>query len=302
MPVEEPAAAGVAPALSPGKHTISVNGLTQVYHVTGNGPVCVAHSGGPGVTWEYLRVPALERFLTMVYVEPIGTGGSGRLAPDDEGYSLDRYARQVEGLVSHIGEAVYLLGHSHGGFVMQRYALQNPAQVAGLIAYCTSPRWGAENGAEATRQLDRMAERLAHRPKAQAVVEAWNEGFEPTDEGHTAFFRAILPAYFADYWANEEALAPLRDGLLAWRVPSGLAGFDDREALRALSVPTLVLTARYDFVCGPRWADEMVAAVPGARLVTFEHCGHMVHLEDPDGFARAVTDFVQPGPGAQGQL
>jgi proline iminopeptidase len=301
MPVEDPAPAGVASALSPGEHAISVDGLTQVYHVAGDGPVCVAHPGGPGVSWEYLRVPELELFLTMVYVEPIGTGGSDRLAPDGEGYRLDRYVRQVEGLVSHIGGPVYALGHSHGGFVMQRYALRNPSRVAGLIAYCTSPRWGAENRAEAARQLDLMAGRLAHRPGIGAVVKAWHDGYEPTDEGHTAFLRTILPAYFADYWANEEALAPLRDGLRAWRVPNGLDGFDDGEALRALSVPTLVLTARYDFICGPRWAAEMVAAVPGARLVTFQRSGHFVHLEDPEGFAGAVAGFVQPGPGTRRQ-
>ncbi|MFF0222080.1 hypothetical protein [Streptomyces sp. NPDC004629] len=42
--------------------------------------VRIAHPGGPGIGWEYLRMPGLERHLAMVCVEPVGTGDSGRLA------------------------------------------------------------------------------------------------------------------------------------------------------------------------------------------------------------------------------
>jgi proline iminopeptidase len=59
---------------------LSVDGIRQVYHVAGRGPVCVAHSGGPGIHWAYLRSPELEERFTMVYLEPVGTGESGRLA------------------------------------------------------------------------------------------------------------------------------------------------------------------------------------------------------------------------------
>ncbi|MCO1577534.1 hypothetical protein M8C13_17385 [Crossiella sp. SN42] len=47
--------------------------------MTGARLVCLVHSGGPGIHWEYLRMPEPERHLTMVYLEPVGTGQSGRL-------------------------------------------------------------------------------------------------------------------------------------------------------------------------------------------------------------------------------
>lgn len=69
-PAEDPAS-----PLSPGTHTIVVqhgpSHVEQRYHVAGAGPVCIAHSGGPGIGWEYLRMPMLERSLTMVYIEPV---------------------------------------------------------------------------------------------------------------------------------------------------------------------------------------------------------------------------------------
>ncbi|SEP52635.1 hypothetical protein [Amycolatopsis saalfeldensis] len=52
--------------LTPGTHTVELDGVRQRYHVHGRGPVCLAHSGGPGITWEYLRMPAVAEHLTVV--------------------------------------------------------------------------------------------------------------------------------------------------------------------------------------------------------------------------------------------
>ncbi|MGS2811439.1 alpha/beta fold hydrolase [Nocardia sp. MW-W600-9] len=66
-------------ALTTGTHAFDSDGVIQRYHVYGSGPVCLVHPGGPGIHWEYLRMPALEQHLTMVYIEALGTGESGRL-------------------------------------------------------------------------------------------------------------------------------------------------------------------------------------------------------------------------------
>jgi proline iminopeptidase len=110
-------------ALAPGAHEIVVDGVTQRYHVAGAGPVCVVHSGRPGIGWQYMHMPWLDAMLTTVYVEPVGTGQSGRLPDHPRGYTLDRYCHCLHGIIEHLGiPAVHLLGHSHGGFVAQRYA------------------------------------------------------------------------------------------------------------------------------------------------------------------------------------
>jgi proline iminopeptidase len=71
-------------ALAPGNHGININGVEQHYHVAGQGPLCIAHPGGPGLHWDYLKMRAVEQHLTMLYIEPIGTGSSGRLAEHPE--------------------------------------------------------------------------------------------------------------------------------------------------------------------------------------------------------------------------
>ncbi|MGW4774519.1 alpha/beta fold hydrolase [Nocardia sp. NPDC004278] len=79
-------------ASAPGVHAFDSDGVPQRYHVYGGGPVCLAHPGGPGFRWEYLRMPELEEHLTMVYVEPLGTGESGRLPTHPNGYTRERYS------------------------------------------------------------------------------------------------------------------------------------------------------------------------------------------------------------------
>jgi pimeloyl-ACP methyl ester carboxylesterase len=95
---------------------------------------------GPGLSWEYLRMPTLEEHLTTVYAQPIGTGGSGRLNTHPHGYSREEYIKALDGLVSYLGVSrVHLLGHSHGGFVTQYYALKQADRLAGIILYESAP-------------------------------------------------------------------------------------------------------------------------------------------------------------------
>jgi pimeloyl-ACP methyl ester carboxylesterase len=156
----------------PDIHQIVIDGVVQRYHVAGTGPVCLAHPGGPGAPYEYLRMPRLEESLTMVYVEPIGTGESGRLA-EMTGYTVEAYARFLHGIIEHLAEPrVYLMGHSHGGFVAQAYALQHPERLAGLILYSTAATTVTEFWAEARRNADAFVERHRGGERATEAVEA----------------------------------------------------------------------------------------------------------------------------------
>ncbi|MDX3098516.1 alpha/beta hydrolase [Streptomyces sp. ME01-24h] len=285
--------------LSPGTHTFEVDGLVQSYHVHGTGPVCIAHSGGPGVHWEYLRMPEVERHLTVVYPEPIGTGGSGRLPSHPHGYTRELYSRFLDALVEHLGVSrVHLLGHSHGGFVVQYHALYRPERVAGVVLYDSAPVTGPELGAELMRQLEAFGARNAHRPDLPEVMGALQSVPSLSGDAEmTAALRGLIPSYFADYWGREEEFAPMRatvsgthiSGLDADLVPDLV---DDREPLAALAVPTLVVVGRYDVICGLRWGTELHELIPGSQLLVLENSGHFGHIEEPERFAQAVVGFV----------
>ena len=289
-----------ADPLSAGAHTITVFGVPQRYHVHGSGPVCLVQPGGPGVFWEYLRMPALEVHLTMVYVEALGTGDSGRLASHPDGYTRSLYAEAIDRLVDHLRlDKVHLLGHSYGGFVAQRYALDHPDRVSGLILYESLAATTAEQGVEAARQVAEFTARNAGNPEVPDVVAAFRAVGRITDDAElTTALRGLLPAYFADFWGSEGKFCPLRasvrvaylSGRDANHVPDPI---DDRAALPALAVPTLVVVGRYDVICGVRWAEELHGLIPVSRLEILENSGHFGHLEEPDDFAVVVRYFVE---------
>ncbi|MET7304821.1 alpha/beta hydrolase [Embleya sp. NPDC005575] len=285
--------------LSPGVHTYRLADVVQRYHVHGNGPVCVAHAGGPGIHWEYMRMPALEEHLTMVYVEPLGTTWDSRLPSHPHGYTRERYSSSLETLIRRLDvPEVYLLGHSHGAFVAAYHALHRPEQLRGVVLYEGAPVTGPEHGAEAARMVEAFATRHAGHPGLPDVMAAFAAIGAISDDRQTeAVARGVLPSYFADYWGNEERLSPFRDAVRATYI-SGLDedlvpdAVDDRAALKELTVPALVVVGRHDVICGMRWGLELAELIPDSGLLVLENSGHMGHMEEPELFAEAVRDFV----------
>ncbi|MEV4349684.1 alpha/beta hydrolase [Actinoplanes sp. NPDC049596] len=285
-----------------GTHEIDVDGIAQRYHVRGSGAeVCVAVPGGPGLSWEYLRMPAVERRVRVVYVEPLGTGASGRLPSHPDGYTRAVYAEALDRLLDRLGrERVHLLGHCHGGLVAQYYALRHPERLAGLILHMSSPVTGPEQTAETGRQVDRFVRRNQWNPALPAVLDALHAIQDAHDDrALTAATRDALPTQFAHYWARRDELAGLRPKFRRSYL-SAPELIDDRAELPGLSVPTLVTAGMYDIVGGTRWARELHQLIPYARLLLLARSGHLGHIEEPERFAEGVLDFVAATPAVHG--
>lgn len=285
--------------LSPGTHVVVLDGFVQGYHVHGTGPVCLAYPGGPGIFCDYLRSPELERHLTMVYVEPPGTGVTERLPAHPHGYTRDRYIERLDRLIEHLQvPRVHLVGHSFGGFVSQYYAVRRPGRLAGVILYGSAPALDEEHAAETRRNLEEYARRHAGHPETRSILDAFADETYSTDEEAAANLKAIFPLYFADYRARQAEFEPMRAAIRAtYLSPLDEDGnpmaCDDRADLPAVAVPTLVVAGRHDFICGVRWAKELAELIPGSELHVFEGSGHFPHWEEPDEFARIVLDFVK---------
>ncbi|NMO54066.1 alpha/beta hydrolase [Actinoplanes sp. TBRC 11911] len=275
------------------EHAITVDGVRQVFHVAGAGPICVAHPAGPGVDYAYLRSPELEDQFTMAYVEPVGTGASGRL-PDPAGYRPETYVRFLDALIGHLRvPSVFLLGHSYGGVVAQLYTLAHPERVAGLALYSTSPIAGPEFTTAAMTNLAAYPASFPHTPEAAAASLALTRALAATDdETLTDYLRRAMPVFFEDYWAHRLEFTSFVKSVRAWAVPSKAReslAFDLRDDLHRITVPTIVMTGLYDFVCGPRWARMLHAGITNSQLAIFENSGHLAHVEQPADFALAMA-------------
>jgi len=70
-----------------------------------------------------------------------------------------------------------------------------------------------------------------------------------------------------------------------WTVDGVLAGWDVRDRLGEIRLPTLVTSGRYD-ACRPAIAETLVRGVPGADYALFEHSAHVV---SPSSRNRSAT-------------
>ncbi|HEX4824350.1 MAG TPA: alpha/beta fold hydrolase [Candidatus Polarisedimenticolaceae bacterium] len=297
-----PLIAAAVIVMAAGAHQVTINGVPIAYHVYGKGPVVIAHAGGPGAQWDILRMRAVEEFATVVYIEPVGTGASGRL-DDPNGYTIDRYVKDVEGLRAVLGiDRFVLLGHSHGGFVAQAYALAYPERLRGLILYDTSPTTGPvwQRDVEANLAWFQDEPWFA---EAKAALAA--ETTAKDDDEMTAVFRREMPLYFADWTGHAVRYEPYR-AAVRFAVAPGRAGtdpsapgqvgvapvFDVVKRLGEIKVPTLILSGTKDFVCSARFGRVLHEGIHDSRLVLLSRSGHMGHIEEPQAFAAAVREYL----------
>jgi len=294
-----------ASPFTPGLHTVTIGGSTIAYNVAGSGPVIFVHPGGPGLDWGYEKMPEVETFATVVYIEPIGTGHSSR-TPGPRGYNLDRYAADVESLRTQLGlNKIILLGHSHGGFVAQTYAIAHNDHLKGLILYDTTPT----TGPEWQKDVEAGMRQFQHEPwYSEATAALAQETSATTDSAMTAIFHREFPLYVADWTHHSKELSGYRDSTIAYVGPTkatdpsakdqvGVApSLEVRDKLNVITAPTLVIVGKRDFVTPEKWSRFIQGQIKGSRLVVLEHSGHMGHEEEPTAFAAAVQEFVNSLP------
>jgi pimeloyl-ACP methyl ester carboxylesterase len=70
-------------------------------------------------------------------------------------------------------------------------------------------------------------------------------------------------------------------------------GPDSRPGLSAIRCPMLVLVGDSDELVPVARSKEIVAAVPGSRLVVVPECGHLSTLERPEAVTRALIEWME---------
>lgn len=73
-------------------------------------------------------------------------------------------------------------------------------------------------------------------------------------------------------------------------------GHDTRERLSSITAPTLVLHGTEDLITLPWYNRRVAELIPGARLVTVAHAGHLAWLERPDEVNTHIEQFLSTVP------
>lgn len=184
--------------------------------------------------------------------------------------------------------AVHIVGHSYGGAVALRFALQQPERVRSLVLiepvafHLLREQAPHEESRRLLRGLRTVASQIA----------------KATANGN---YRGAM-ARFVDYWNGTGAwkrLDPLLQADLARRVPKIALDFwaamtepTAPADYRRIKAPALVLRGSASPAPARRIAEIVARNLPRASLQTIEGAGHMLPLTHPDAVNRAIVEHL----------
>jgi len=185
-----------------------------------------------------------------------------------------------------------VLGHSWGGGIAMLGVAQDVDATRRLVLVDPVGATGEWLPGLHAAALRHLAERA---PDAYDALAAMDVGrlAEPDPEYHAAYARAYYPAWFADPTSSAMFAPPRVASLTGAVVAARLRreGYDWREPVRAVSVPSLVLHGDGD-VLSPDQSRLTVAILPHARLELLADAGHMPFWEAAERFFPLVDAFL----------
>lgn len=207
------------------------------------------------------------RALHCVIPDLRGAGDSDKPA---SGYTLERYAADIEGLIGELGcERVTLVGHSMGGQVVQMVAASMPERIVGVVLINTVPASGIPLPEDAQGLFRGAASR---EPQATILGMATVALSEASKERLLSLGATVSPACIAESFD-------------AWR----LGGFAER--LSSIRSPVLVISTDDPFLPPDFLRQAVVDPIANARMATLSGAGHYPLVERPVETAAVVESF-----------
>jgi 3-oxoadipate enol-lactonase len=219
--------------------------------------------------WDPL-VPALTASHRVIRFDARGHGAAERLPVPD----YARLAADVLAVLDHLEvPEAQVVGHSWGGEIAQRVAVEHPDRVRRLSLLCTraSPFPPFHDLAVTLRTGDVDREGLLGR---------W---FTPEERAEPAGSAATVRGWLQD--ANVQRWAEALEMI---------STFDDLGDLARVGVPADVVAAELDAVATPEHMAEIAAALPDASVHVLPGARHFVPMQRPEEIARFLLDPRSP--------
>ena len=270
------AQAGDRPPAFPVRSVALPTGATLQFAEQGNraGPVLLCLHGYTDSWKSYARaMPEISRRYRILSVTLRGFGDASK---PETGYAGADFTADLVALMDalHISKAT-VIGHSMGSFIAQQLAFTHPERVEALVLIGSAPKPDNE-GVKSLR----------------ASVQGFTDPVDPqfVREFQASTVSRPLPSDFFQTVVAESLKVPARVWIAAI---NGVLAEDHSAELGKIRAPTLVMWGEKDSVFSEAEQRALVAAIPGARRVTFPETGHAPHWEWPERFASELESFLK---------
>jgi proline iminopeptidase len=261
--------------------------------------------GGPGATHEYFE--AFDSYLPAAgieyyYYDQLGSFYSDQ--PDDPAlWNIERFVAEVEQVRQALGldaSNFYLLGQSWGGILAIEYALKYQQHLKGLVI---------SNMMASIPAYNAYADSVL-KPAMDPAVLAEVERFEAAgDFGNPRYLELLMEHHYVehilrmplDQWPDpvNRAFEHINaDIYVMMQGPSelGLRGtlepWDRTGDLQTITVPTLVIGARYDTM-DPAHMEWMANALPNGTYLYCPNGSHLAMYDDQQTYVDGLIRFIR---------
>lgn len=264
---------------------IDVNDTSLYYVDTGPGSTGETIVFSHGLLWgTEMFEPQIEALRGRYRCIAWDHRGQGRSASDyRHTIGIELVWQDAVALLDALGvKQVTFAGLSMGGFVAMRVAARRPDLVKRLILLETAIGPEPLENVGRYRMLNAVYRTIPLGPKLLA-----------RRVGQIMLGKTVLndAKRAADVARFMQLMTRRRD---IWRAVNGVidrAGIAPSE-LASIRVPTLVLVGEEDVATPHARAQQIAAAIAGARLVTIPRAGHSSTVEEPAAVTAAITSFL----------
>ena len=259
--------------------------------------------GGPAMTHEYME--CFETFFQregFEFYEYDQLGSYYSDQPKDSSlWTNERFVEEVEQVRKAIGadsSNFYLLGNSWGGILAMEYALRYQQHLKGLLIsnmMASAPEYGKYAQDVLAKQMDPQV--------LQEIrdIEAKNDFSNPR------YMELLIPHFYKEHicrmkeWpdglnramkhANGEIYVMMQ-GPSEFGISGRLAKWDIKQRLHEISVPTLMIGARYDTM-DPKAMEEQSKLVKNGQYLYCPNGSHLSMWDDQQVFMSGVIRFIK---------
>jgi pimeloyl-ACP methyl ester carboxylesterase len=274
-----------AAGLEPRYETIAGRRIRFVRRGSGSAIVLLHGFASSIYTWKDV-LPALARYHDVVALDLPGFGRSE--CPRD--LSFDEYPAVVVGLLDRLGlPKATLVGNSLGGALAAVLAAERGERVEGLVLIDAAGfnlqeekrPWPLRFAG--ARPVAALLNRL---PLRRLLVRA-----------------SLRQVFFDDSLVTSERVDEYLEPMLRPHAPEAMRSLlasrsthpdAVQRLLPRIKVPALIVWGRDDVWIPVQDAGRFAAALPGAKVVVLDRCGHMPQEEQPAELARLILDFTAP--------
>jgi len=237
-------------------------------------PVIFLH--GLGDTWRSYQM-VLQQLPASIHAYSVTQRGHGGADKPIKEYDVKDFSEDVFLFMNELNiESAFIVGHSMGGTIAQRFVLDHPEKTLGIVLIGSFVSF---TGNESVREFTAYVNMLK----------------DPIDPDFAQQFQSgtvvkPVPVEFMDGVIYDAQLLPAR----GWKeIIKRFYDADYSSEFNTINKPALLIWGDKDEIATARDQQKLESGIPDAQLKIYRNTGHSVHWEEPASVANDLVQFIE---------